>query len=140
MKDEGHAEMIRSWIGRMRYVERKIPFELEVPYNFFGERGFIDLVVRAENHELLFEFKTQIDDLGKTIRQFKRMTTSYPKCRGLARRYGSMLILLDTPENEAILRKYHEMLDGLNIRLYDPRSQETRALEAATPTPPGGGS
>lgn len=139
MKDQKHAEMIKSWIKRMRYVETRMPFELEVPYNFFGERGFIDLVVRVGNYELLFEFKTQIDDLGKTLRQFKRMMMFYPKCRGLVRCYHSMLILLDTPENEATIRKYQEMLDGLNIRLYNPNSQKTRMLEVAAPSRREGG-
>lgn len=130
MKDQKHAEMVKSWVKP--YIVAKIPFEMEVPYNFFGERGFVDLVVHGNHYELLYEFKTQIDDLGETIRQFKRMATFYPKCsRSSFKPYRSMLILLDTPENTSIFFKYCEMFNGMVVCFYDPQRVRITYLKSA---------
>lgn len=76
-KDEKHKNMINGFIGRFDPSKYKI-FETEYKFNYYGDRGYIDLLVVDEINDSgfsrwvnIYEFKTQILDVGDTIRQVK---------------------------------------------------------------------
>ena len=71
MRDRKHAEMIRAYIDRFALEN----YQTEVPYNYYGSRGFVDLVVIGKKVKLV-EFKTRLDDIGEIIRQVKNQRTS----------------------------------------------------------------
>lgn len=80
-KDSKHAELVQEFKQYWKEKtedSKEILSELEVPYNYYGERGFIDLKIEEfQNNKLekcmLFEMKTSLQDIGETTRQFKRM-------------------------------------------------------------------
>jgi len=55
-KDSKHAEMvqeIKQYWQEKTDDSKKISSELEVPYNYYGERGFIDLKIEEfQNNQL----------------------------------------------------------------------------------------
>lgn len=78
MKDWKHFQMQKDII---KIFEKWGDVELEVPYNHFGERGFVDVYILPDSKSncVLMEIKTKIDDFGATLRQYKKMVQYVPK-------------------------------------------------------------
>lgn len=111
--------------------------EIEAPYNYFGERGIVDLAFYhngadwGTNRLVLREFKTEIVDIGETIRQIKKAhkyfalaNTHVGRIRIIKENLEilSILILADTPKNREDLEKYDTLLSNLrdfNCQLMD---------------------
>ena len=72
--------------------------EIESPYNYYGDRGFVDLVVYSERirptkigdytfgghiyaNLTLWEMKTTLVDIGQTLRQIHKARLYFPKAR-----------------------------------------------------------
>lgn len=114
LKDKKHAEMIQSWVRN----HPNSSYKFEVPFNYFGERGFVDLISDEVN---LYSFKTEIVDLGETLRQFNRMKEFYPKYVHAAPiHFTSRLVMLHSPENIGIFSQFKEAFDNIDVTFYDP--------------------
>lgn len=132
-----------------RYPEYKIPIknniqqavddhyfiDIEIPYNFYGFKGWVDLVEIikgipnvCKNVVFLTELKTQLQDIGETIRQVKRMNDYFLKgctiIKGLKVNLSeqdtchSKLIILDTQDNIDIFQKYRTLFNGIHTEFW----------------------
>lgn len=131
MRDHKHAAMIRHWLSLNGQSAQK--YEVEVPYNYYGSRGFIDLVMhfKGGTHHII-EFKTKIEDFGATIRQIKQAREFYPKTVGIQHQdIVQMLILLDTIENRGIYKENAKILEDSFIHVFfiPPKGKITDAGE-----------
>ncbi len=115
---------------------RKLKFDTEVPYNHYGDRGFIDLLITTKRRgkierKHMIEFKTEIRDLGEMLRQFKKMEKYYPEADedgkdewfDRKKRYIPLLMVKKTSKNNRILienRDYIGLKSFNSIRLWNP--------------------
>ena len=135
-KDSNHAELVQEfkqyWQGKTD-DSKKILSELEVPYNHYGERGFIDLKIEEfQNNELercmLFELKTSLQDIGETTRQFKRMREYFPESENIDHnKTKAHLIILDNSDNREVIEKNRDYF-GDYTYLFNLKNHETNTL------------
>lgn len=99
MSDKKHAELLSKFMdwkkkyykkGKTKGKKKIVKCLTEVPYNYYGDRGFVDLVFRTRNeyddgmflrYITLYELKTDLDDIGRAIRQVKKQKRYFPKDR-----------------------------------------------------------
>lgn len=157
--DEKHAQFLQSFYSfKQKQFEKfslseKPALEMEAPFNYYGERGSVDLAVywkpktyihhwknlkdESKNEDwiytgnkfILYELKTEIVNLGETIRQVKKAheffaksvthvgetkidDTYSPSAREHLFSVDSYLILLDTEQNIDFLMKNRLMFEG----------------------------
>lgn len=148
MKDQKHAEMLNAYAKWYRGTYKgngyDVELEIEVPFNHYGERGFIDLLakrivpLRDSTRKIvdidifydLCELKTHIDDLGETIRQVKRAKEFFPLTRGLLKSHCfAWLVLLETHENRCCVTENEELFKVARIdevRFFRPSTNSVR--------------
>lgn len=79
-KDEEHKNMINGYIKIYRDMDRFELYETEYKFNYYGDRGYIDLLaVTKDDYDgtkgvYVYEFKTDIVGVGDMIRQVKNYT------------------------------------------------------------------
>lgn len=150
MRDKKHAEMMRAYVEWYRNTYKvedthDVEVEIEVPFNWYGERGFVDLLAKrtipvyapfvGRNPEIkiigkdcfydICELKTRIEDLGETIRQIRRAKEFFPLARGLLKSHCfGWLVLLDISDNRRCFKENEELLKaaGIETRFFDPSS------------------
>jgi len=119
---------------------RKLKFQTEVPYNHYGDRGFIDLIMTTMRQgkierKHMIEFKTEIRDLGEMLRQYKRMRRYYPeddqddkeKWFNGEKGYISLLVVKNNKENNRILVENKDYIGSKifsKIRIWDPEDKK----------------
>ncbi len=116
--DEVHAIMRKELLTFFKKFVQDI--ESEVPYNYYGNRGSVDLVwydtiyKLGISHQILrmFELESRIPRLEELIRKLKDRMEYFPphfeQTRGLPK-LGSVelfLVLLGTEENWRVVNKY----------------------------------
>ncbi len=114
--DEVHAIMMKELLTFFKKSVQDI--ESEVPYNYYGNRGSVDLVWYATidriNLQILrmFELESRIPRLEELIRKLKDRMEYFPpyfeQTRGLPK-LGSVelfLVLLGTEENWRVVNEY----------------------------------
>ncbi len=132
--DSEHATLIEAYIN----ASRKKGFELvgcEVPYNYYGNRGFIDVILkRTDNqtrtvHWLICEMKTKLCDVGGTIRQVKKAEQFFFKDKEkdiVDRKYVNLfeypLVLKATSENYDIYTSYRKIFKDIKVMFFDANS------------------
>jgi hypothetical protein len=73
--DKRHRELMTKYI---EYIEKDFKFakgfliEIEKPYNFYGSRGFIDVLFSIGVSTSICEVKPVIFNLGEAIRQLRK--------------------------------------------------------------------
>lgn len=123
ISDKKHAEIVKGLIKHFIYLpcssiknlkegklyevlncsKKYFVYEIESPYNYYGERGFVDLVIGNKLHKEIFSFwdsqkcesrgcspsgkkictikffevKTEIRDIGETFRQLQKIKRYY---------------------------------------------------------------
>lgn len=116
--DEVHAIMIKELLTFFK--ENLNDFESEVPYNFYGNRGSVDIVEYGDinilgisHHYLrMYELESRILRLEELIRKLKDRMEYFPRCfekeRGLPKvgEIHLFLLLLGTIENWMVVDKY----------------------------------
>lgn len=116
-----HDNLVHYIIDRYKENELddcSISFNTEKHYNYYGDRGVVDIVVTRDNDSNmmydsihLIEVKTYIDQVNKVIRQCNRMAEYFSKdhyfmCQH--REIRPRLMLLATPENyKAVASKWN---------------------------------
>ncbi len=130
IKDEKHAKMITEYIKFIKLKREEFgleewEFETEVPYNYYGDRGYVDLIVIEKNKfdfgyhkKYLFEFKTEIRDVGEMLRQFKRMKKYYPKTDDDMSEYSFNIFVLVNDKNINTILDNIEYIGEKFIKLY----------------------
>jgi len=112
--DEVHARLMKLFLTEKRGCQ------IEVPFNYYGSRGFIDVLEDlrpARNEVHLFELKPNLSqDIGEMIRQLKGYKEFYPKaaCDESAT-YLMFLVSYATDENIGIIEKYKELFIAAQI-------------------------
>jgi hypothetical protein len=149
VKDEVHAKFLSNFYDTHKALGSETrAFETEVPYNYFGDRGIIDFVdywinrtynlsdlsdLEPSNPGLLdflqlYELKTELLDIGETIRQVKKAKLFFakgfegnidhlkfnpaPEHKLIVR---SSLVILKTEKNISDLQKYCTSFESANI-------------------------
>jgi len=107
MKDWKHKLMIDNVANF--FVEPENRIQSEVPYQWYGFKGYVDLVVRSIESNKVIEVKTDIVDFGATIRQHNRMKKYAIKALNLPRNSTAFLIF---PLQKKI---YNIIFDSINL-------------------------
>jgi len=122
INDEKHAELqdrIETMLEDRGGLE---VLETESYYNNYGERGWVDIVVKEGDNVLhLIEVKHKIRDLGKTIRQVKRAEKNYPESFEEKKKVYNLkgeLIVESSDHNISILSKYDKLIKSSGIPIY----------------------
>ncbi|KXA98596.1 hypothetical protein AKJ41_06450 [candidate division MSBL1 archaeon SCGC-AAA259O05] len=82
----------------------------------------VDLVLKQNNGHTLYEFKTELRDIGKTIRQVKNQAEYYPKDKEVEVS-SSNLVLYNKRKNREILSKNKNLFEDIEVILYVPTLQ-----------------
>lgn len=116
--DEVHTIMIKELLTFFKRSLRDI--ESEVPYNYYGNRGSVDIIeyktlsVLGKTHQILrmFELESRISRLEELIRKLKDRLEYFPRDFENTRRLPKLdelnlfLVLLGTMENWKVVNKY----------------------------------
>jgi len=130
--DKEHAEFMNQFISE--YKEKGYNVEHEVPYNWYGDRGFIDIVLCKGNKLIICELKPQLTDIGETIRQVRKAEDVFLKAKPEYSRFEDIkfvLVLKATNENLEVCKQYSEVLKGVKVIFWntDKKAQERISLE-----------
>lgn len=119
MSDVQHRKLVKQIIQETRAKQlegHKYKYDCEVPYNNFGNRGFVDLIIESRTivqdeftseYFAIIEAKPVLDDLGHTIRQLRGARAAYKK--GLM-----VLAVYLTKHNLDFIEENFEILATLN--------------------------
>lgn len=139
VKDSEHAQMVVKWIEKL---ESRLPEGKELIYKSEAPCSgyYIDLVVKGTHSDYLYEFKTEIEDIGEILRQLRKYEDKWPN-EGKRKEdfekefhYSSdyhlavVLIALDTERNRKHLKKYGKLFKDFRIGLYNIEKNEISAL------------
>lgn len=76
INDRKHRELMTKYIEHIEnsYKEHfpNMKFDVEKPYNFYGSRGFIDVLFTTGMTTSICEVKPVLNNLGETIRQLRK--------------------------------------------------------------------
>jgi len=127
--DEKHALLMHQYIQTSQQDNFKL-FSCEEPYNLYGERGFIDLILikHDKNNKTccwkICELKPTLLDLGETIRQINRAKQYFFKARTdlLNTSFSNImeypLILEANKANLSLCLKYLDLLKDIDIEFF----------------------
>ena len=127
LDDQAHVALVRAFVKWLR-AKAGVLTVCEVPYNFYGERGVVDVLalVRPSLGEpwsgVACELKPSIHDLGATMRQVKkaeryfRLPSDLVSFGQAALRFP--LILEANGDNFTTASCYAEVLDGIEVHFF----------------------
>ncbi len=108
--DEKHSELLINYLRYLRETDItgiKKRYEAELYINYFGERGYIDIIVESIDNLTFYEIKPDIEDTGATIRQIKKygelLISKYPN-----KSVCGCLVLANTTNNLNNIIDYKE--------------------------------
>ena len=129
--DEKHRNLLNKYIKHTESLmiygsEKNTSIEVEYPYNYYGDRGFIDVLVIRNLGDILnsiriCEVKPDLDNLGEAIRQLRKAKNALLKI-GIPRIYiNDFKIFLDlvtilNEKNYNILKTSYNILSHLPER------------------------
>ena len=146
-KDNKHAEIMNYIVKNLRYTkgfpENSQSIEVESPYNYYGDRGFVDIVVYSKNTILkrdnitekffhydsltLWEIKTELNDIGELLRQINRAQKYFLKARQIIGKHKidtqrtevkSFLVFPNTPHNIKTFNENTELFCIPNLTVW----------------------
>lgn len=124
--DGKHAALMQSFIS----VSLREGFEFvgcEVPYNHYGDRGVVDVVLRKRKARRgggvwqVCELKPVLADVGETIRQVHRAREYFQKARpdlftgGMEEEVHFLLVLEASEHNLTVLRNHADLFTGMEV-------------------------
>lgn len=141
LDDEAHAGLVRSIVGWLRQVPGVRTF-CEVPYNYYGERGVIDIVALAPDSSfaspwrgVACEVKPVLRDLGATMRQVRKAESYFQLPPVLPIRGQPLLrfplILAANETNFLAAVHFAQVLDGIEVHFFSPEDAFTNPFESA---------
>jgi len=118
MNDKRHRELVNSFLGYVK--KRNLKYDVEQPYNWYGSRGIVDVVVYDKNGYNLVECKPRLDDVGGAIRQVNKQERYYPLCYGVSSyKVRSWLLFPFDSHNEKIMHENINLLSKVNIIIFN---------------------
>lgn len=126
--DAAHAQLMEAYISRAQSEDYEV-LGVELPWSFYGARGVLDAALRSRglvNSKriiILAEFKTQIVDVGRCIRQVQLVRKYFMRSTGrLAFLSGKEpceiqcpLIVKATVENVKQVVRYHHLFRDVDV-------------------------
>ena len=136
LHDRAHAILMEQYIEAMRPRFEKVG--VEVPYEHYGNRGFIDVVLKrsgddGREHWKVCELKPRLTDLGETIRQVKQAQRYFELARRDLFKTGDCtvefpLVILATDDNLRTYMKFRRLLDETEVEFFHPDREALRAI------------
>jgi hypothetical protein len=114
--DKEHAEFMNSFIAE--YKMRGWGEEHEVPYNWYGQRGWIDALLHKGDVLLVCELKPRLGNVGEAIRQVKQAREAFLKACPSYASFNDIhypLVLKATEENLGTCREYLNLIKDLEV-------------------------
>lgn len=134
--DQLHASLMQQFLEAMESEYEVV--EVEAPYNHYGFRGFVDVVLRSRAKDPIprwrvCELKPELTDLGEAVRQVKKAQRYFCQARGdlLGREEYEIefpLVLLATYENLHMCIHYFNVLRDIKVEFFSPDREMTRAI------------
>ncbi len=116
IKDAAHAAMMERFIQYRQRTGDKDGVEPEFPFDWYGHRGYVDVVSYWEKEGGsfldLYELKVTIEDVGETLRQFQRQGEYFVQFFNRERAttpilcWGNYLVLLSSSENVTVVKQH----------------------------------
>lgn len=109
---------------------KPIDVEIEYPYNYYGDRGFIDVLAITKDTTSIYEIKPDLENLGEAIRQLRKAENILKKLnysgsheethytRFIDTRIDMILVTELNEENYLILEASFKILDNLPHRFW----------------------
>ena len=131
-KDICHRKLVEISIAK-RPKNSMEHIKVEYPYNYFGSRGFIDILVETDHYRYnyIYEIKPFLENVGEFIRQLNQSKkileqTNTPKI------YTRVLNIFLTKENLDVIQQNFNTLknigDDFNIEVCDLFTKESICL------------
>ena len=140
LDDETHAAMAQAFVKWLRRHQAVATF-CEVPYNFYGERGVVDVVALLQPapavpwRGIACELKPVIYDLGATIRQVKKAERYFqlpPALSALGSPILRFPLILEANErNYLTALHYADVLDGVEVHFFSADTALANPFEQA---------
>jgi len=75
ISDIAHRKLMKQYIERLEtlFDHENLHVEIEKPYNYYGQRGFIDIFYVTDFSYNICEVKSNLDNFGEAIRQLKKV-------------------------------------------------------------------
>lgn len=129
--DARHATLMQAYIKDMQAKGYTL-VGVEVPYNYYGQRGFIDVVLRRTTPQgeewLVSEIKSTLLDIGEAIRQVNRAREYFlmgSTCLAPTNaRVTYNLVLRAVDSNVRLWRMHQTLLDGVPV-VWQPVEDES---------------
>ena len=127
INDKKHRELMTKYIEHIENVNKvhfpDMKFEVEKPYNFYGSRGFIDVLFTTGMTTSICEIKPVLFNLGEAIRQLRRASDAISKGAITDYQINEMkylrLVTKFSEENVEIIRKAYPILKNINGLIID---------------------
>ena len=95
MNDNNHRVLVNRVVSsydELKDVYKKLRIELEYPYNYFGDRGFIDVLIKFLGCDtMIFEIKPTLDDFGEGLRQLRKAQSVLERTKYTGEQYQLIL-------------------------------------------------
>lgn len=140
LDDAAHAALVQAFV---RWLRSKpwVWTNCEVPYNFYGERGVIDVLAlmrptpAAPWYGIACELKPELLNLNETMRQVTK-AQNYFQLPSSISAFGRPilrfpLVLQATEHNYVTVTQYADVLDGIEIHFFDVHAALSNPLEQA---------
>ncbi|MFB3789397.1 MAG: hypothetical protein ACE15F_23805 [bacterium] len=140
VRDQKHA----SFLSRFIQAKIKDGYHLagcEVPFNHFGDRGVIDVVLRCDDplvHKAVWwicEIKPALYDIGDTIRQVRRAEQYFCQARpdmnkpGWENEYRFVLVIDAQMENFQDMDKYRDLFQGIEVVYFNQNPEQIQQIK-----------
>jgi len=140
LDDEAHAVLVQAFVRWLRSKTGVATF-CEVPYNYYGQRGIIDVLALvqiapgAPRHGIVCELKPALRDLGAAIRQVRKAESYFQLPPALSERDPVILrypLILEANEaNYLTVVQYADVLDGVEVHLFSVNAALDNPFEQA---------
>lgn len=127
--DKDHAKFMKGFVAE--YKAQGWSEEHEVPYNWYGQRGWIDVLLHKGNTLLVCELKPKLENVGETIRQIKQAQEVFLKALPSYKKFDDiqyLLVLKANDENLRLCKKYFDLLKDLDVFFWSENKEKDKSL------------
>ncbi len=120
IQDKAHREMMSEFVKDKK--KEGYEAETEVPYNFYGRSGFIDVILKERNKLFVCELKPRLFNVGEAIRQVKQAQEFFLRARPEYSKFQEVhyfLIIKANEENLQVCAENKEMMKEIPIMFWE---------------------
>lgn len=125
IRDEKHRRLMSNYIKdieELNTISEEFHIELEKPYNYYGSRGFMDIIYTSDVSTSICEVKPDLSNLGEAIRQLRKAEDAIKNdaIKDFPIRYSKLFLRIISILNEnniKIIKESYSILKNVDISL-----------------------